>query len=482
MAHTINKNKKKDISLQDSPKETFPYLEVLCGICIIGCILRFYQLGYNSLWLDEAYTYSLSTESYGGIWQAITSGEVNPPLFYWLEHIILYFGNSEIILRAIPAISGVILIPVMYFLGKEIFDKRAGLISAMFTASSPIFIYYSQEARAYMLATLLLAIAILYYIKFDKSNTIKDAIIFGIFAALTIWTHLYTIIIIAILCGIYLIKIIKNYPNKTPIGLIVCGVLCAPLITILPKIIHDKTASAPTFGLQGTSLVIATLSQFVNSNIIVFLVIGFLTVIGIIQLYKNNKFKYIFLFALITIATILCSVVISYKMPILPRYLIFLGIPLYLIISPAYAQFKSFGSNKITCCFLAICIIVASPMLFTYYTGYSKDDWRGVANIMSSSAHPGDQIVLIPSYMVLPFEYYYSNETKGTILLSATTVEELNKIISIPVTTPNSHSDTYFIMTSDIIAANPNGGVIEWFRANATYHGQVGGIYLFSSG
>ena len=61
---------------------------LLFGLLItIGALLRLYNLGFNSLWLDEATTYTISSQSFFGIWQSMVNGEFNPPLFYWIEHL-----------------------------------------------------------------------------------------------------------------------------------------------------------------------------------------------------------------------------------------------------------------------------------------------------------------------------------------------------------------------------------------------------------
>jgi len=126
------------------------YIQALIVLTVAGIFLRFYNLGYNSLWLDEATTYNISLQSFTGIWQTITTGsEFNPPLFYWVEHIMLIFGNSEIILRFVPAVLGVLSIPVFYLVGKEFLDRNTGIIAAAACTVSPFLIYYSQEARAY---------------------------------------------------------------------------------------------------------------------------------------------------------------------------------------------------------------------------------------------------------------------------------------------------------------------------------------------
>ncbi|MGA2698919.1 MAG: glycosyltransferase family 39 protein, partial [Methanoregula sp.] len=124
------------------------YFQVLMILTILGFFLRFYNLGYNSLWLDEATTYFTSIQSLMGIWQ-VSPGEFSPPLFFWVEHIMIMLGNNEFILRFIPALLGVLTIPLFYAIGEEFLDRNAGIIAATACAVSPFLIYYSQEARAY---------------------------------------------------------------------------------------------------------------------------------------------------------------------------------------------------------------------------------------------------------------------------------------------------------------------------------------------
>ena len=62
---------------------------------------------------------------------------------------MLIFGNSEVVLRFIPALLGVLTIPLIYLVGKEFMDRNVGIIAAAAFAFSPFLIFYSQEARAY---------------------------------------------------------------------------------------------------------------------------------------------------------------------------------------------------------------------------------------------------------------------------------------------------------------------------------------------
>ena len=106
------------------------YAQILLLLTFVGLILRFYHLDFNSLWLDEGATLDFAQRSITGIWEATAGGEFNPPLFYYVEHAMLLFGNSEWVLRFIPALLGTLTIPVMYFIGRELIDENGGLIAA----------------------------------------------------------------------------------------------------------------------------------------------------------------------------------------------------------------------------------------------------------------------------------------------------------------------------------------------------------------
>jgi hypothetical protein len=69
------------------------------------------------------------------------AGEFNPPLFYWIEHTVLTLGTSEFILRLMPALFGVLTIPLMYVAGTEFLDRNVGIIAAALLTFSPFHIF-----------------------------------------------------------------------------------------------------------------------------------------------------------------------------------------------------------------------------------------------------------------------------------------------------------------------------------------------------
>ncbi len=72
------------------------YAQILISLTLIGFILRFYNLGFNSLWLDEATTLNWSKPGFFEIWEISRSADFHPPLFHWIEHIMLDFRPERV--------------------------------------------------------------------------------------------------------------------------------------------------------------------------------------------------------------------------------------------------------------------------------------------------------------------------------------------------------------------------------------------------
>jgi len=458
------------------------YVQSLIVLTIIGFFLRFYNLGFNSLWLDEASTNTFAVMSLSGIWQATAGGEFNPPLFYWIEHLMLMMGNNEVVLRFVPAILGVLTIPLIYFVGKEFMDRNVGIIAAAAFSFSPFLIFYSQEARAYSMMLFFVAFSMVFYFKALKTNELKDWALFGILSALAFWSHFYSFVIIAALIIyamlIQITNIRKNIQNlkMIAVSIFLFVVLCFPLILLAVQLFATRASSAPAFCIQGLGIVSETFRQLSGFSDIAMFLFLILFAIGIIQAFLTDKNKGIFLVTL-TVLTFVISFILSYKMPMVPRYLIFFNTIFFLGVAISYKMFYGFINKRwVVYCFIALLVILSASMLVNYYSGYSKEDWRGFSSQIQQMTKPGDLVVVVPGYIYQPFDYYYSNISDQTYEFRADTGKDLERI-----NTGKGNSTAYFIVTGDISAANPNGDAVAWLKEHTKSLGQNTGIYLFVS-
>src|SRR5918994_2648983 len=126
------------------------YLLALLAIFVVGLALRLYGLGSESLWWDEVY--AITTMAQPGPLEIVrlSSTDNNPPLFYLILHYwMLFFGDSAFSVRLPSAIAGALAVPVMYKIGKLLFDRSAGLLAALILALCAYHARYAQEARPY---------------------------------------------------------------------------------------------------------------------------------------------------------------------------------------------------------------------------------------------------------------------------------------------------------------------------------------------
>ena len=64
-------------------------------------------------------------------------------------------GTSEFSLRYLSLLSTVATVALLYVVGRRLVDRAAGLAAAFLGALSPMYLWYSQEARPYALVTCL---------------------------------------------------------------------------------------------------------------------------------------------------------------------------------------------------------------------------------------------------------------------------------------------------------------------------------------
>jgi len=128
----------------------------LAGLVVLAAGLRFTTLDLQSFWYDEAFTpVHVLHSSLWATLRSVTHTENTPPLWYliaWLDARVL--GSGELALRLPSALAGVATVPVAWAIGRELAGRRAGLIAAALVAVNPLFVWYSQEARAYALFVL----------------------------------------------------------------------------------------------------------------------------------------------------------------------------------------------------------------------------------------------------------------------------------------------------------------------------------------
>jgi len=94
--------------------EERPWL-TLAVIIAVGALLRFWNLGGPSLWIDEISSISFARVPSGLLWSDWMVYETNPPLYYFLLSFwIDVFGESEFAVRAMSVMFGLAAIAAVF--------------------------------------------------------------------------------------------------------------------------------------------------------------------------------------------------------------------------------------------------------------------------------------------------------------------------------------------------------------------------------
>lgn len=142
-------------STQETPYPAFTRLLALGGI-LLAFALRLHQLGAQSLWYDETVSVFLAGLPIPEI-IAHTARDIHPPGYYLLLHLWGWLAQPTLedgleFLYVWPSLFwGVLLLPLLFALGRRFFTPRIALIALWFTAVNPYHIWYSQEVRMYTL-------------------------------------------------------------------------------------------------------------------------------------------------------------------------------------------------------------------------------------------------------------------------------------------------------------------------------------------
>jgi 4-amino-4-deoxy-L-arabinose transferase-like glycosyltransferase len=150
---------------------------LLLAITLAGGLLRVYEIGSKSLWIDEAWSVWVGRQPIPDILAWLVRVDQHPPLYYLLLHFWRQACGNAVggtldgvasnavaraaAARALSALFGTLNIPVIYALGRHLIGRKVGLLAALILALSPFHVWFAQEARMYALLSLNASLAML---------------------------------------------------------------------------------------------------------------------------------------------------------------------------------------------------------------------------------------------------------------------------------------------------------------------------------
>jgi 4-amino-4-deoxy-L-arabinose transferase-like glycosyltransferase len=478
---------------------------ILLAVLAFATVLRFFQLDAQSFWNDEGTSARVAERSLPLI-TAAAIGDIHPPLYYYALHFWRgIFGESEFALRGLSAALGVVLVWLIYLLGSKLFDESTALLAASIAAINPFQVYYSQEARSYIMLAVWATASTYFLIQYKRQDSILSYASYVLTAAAGIYTHYafpFVLVVHNLIAVVWLIVQRQGWRKwATWLGLQVAAVvLYLPWLSVALQRIPEWQSPAPAYQL-GPAL-LDTFRWFVfGRTILTASVTVALGAVGLFLLVPFLPSRFTFHVSRSTLHS-LHSALFLLAWWLIPIALIF-ALGLYkeaylkflLVCSPAFCLLFARGimtawhvargsvslarSWQVLVILLLILVAIFSIQSLSHLyfdPAYARDDYRSIARRIQHEARPGDAILLHAPNQWETFTYYHRDDSNVFPLARVRPVTEQAAADELSQIT--SRYKRLFVLYWAETEPDPQRFVERWLDANTykvseTWYGTV---------
>jgi uncharacterized membrane protein len=360
--------------------------------------------------------------------------DFNPPASYLISWLVVrIFGESEFWLRLPSVLLGVANVWLIYKLAQELLPNKpfsisfarrrihfsVGHVASLLVATAPLHLYYSQEARPYLLATFAATWSMWELWKLVKGET-RQWWRYGLATTLMLYSHYLTWLLLpaqGLLVALSQRKPILNHWVKTAMGI---GVALIPWFPILLTQLKTGTGVAQSLpawrqlgelsfknlGLVPVKFLVGRVSlenEFVYGLIAGLLVLGIGALLSVTLLQKGREQELKRILWLWLIVPLALGALLSIKVPVFQYFRFLFTVPaLYLLLVWGATCLRKQYQGVVIGSLLLVNLISSGIYLFN--PQFHREDWRSaVAYLQKQDATP-KVIILRP--VAAPFWYY----------------------------------------------------------------------------
>ncbi|MBD0373546.1 MAG: glycosyltransferase family 39 protein [Pyrinomonadaceae bacterium] len=386
------------------------------ALTLVALLIRLAGLGLDSLWFDEVFSIRAARLSVSEIIR-LTSDDVHPPLYYLLLHFWMkLFGETESAVRMLSVCFSVLTVLVVYHLALKLFNRRAAVFAAVFTALSPLQVFYAQETRMYAQLTFLAASSVYFFVGWLKEGSRRSLALYVIATTLLLYTHIYAAFVVMaelFYFGLLFFKargIFRERLRGYLFAELVTGLLFLPWALV---IFRQVTRAGRGYWIREPDWLapFSTLIEYCGSLWLALLLLP-LFIHGVRrcsgQSVKERKdslpgvraFLLLWLSLTICIPFLLSKLVTPFY---LTKYTIAASLPFYLFAACGLAAVR--GAFRQTLLLFLICICFAVE-LRTDLTSLKRERWNMAAYNLEREAQSGDLVLFNSTGSYMSFEYY----------------------------------------------------------------------------
>lgn len=387
-------------------------------LTVAGCISRFYRLGHDQFWMDEAYSALVSALPLQSL-LAETPGLGSPPLYNLFLHFwIKIFGNGEWALRFPSALIGALFVPLVYAVGRRWFNEKAGILAAVVALVSGVHLFYSQQARLYSFWIFLSLLSAHWLLRFFVENRSRFWWGYTVTLILLLYLHNWSLFLIP-LPYIYALleKKGRTFIRKIIFSHVLVFLCYLPFLPLLLAQASSGSSSwiayfvgknerlwafFKTFEIFFAGGDYLALKHIPSLRFVAIALLCFLLIVILKEVKPRFAARKFFLIYLIT--------------PILILYLLSFYHPLYvagrydMIVFPAFCILIGTAFSKLRRAIfiptIGLFLILSSINLAAFYWWHPpRQENRQMATLLKEKGQPGD-VLLFTGFSRAPVQYY----------------------------------------------------------------------------
>ena len=382
----------------------------LVAILLLGCALRVYRLGDQSLWFDEAFTWWASAVvPWRDFVPFLLPYGAYTPTFYLLMRGVALVGQSEYLLRFPALVFGVLSTPLIDRVGRRMGGARVGRLAALLLAINPLSIWWSKDARMYTMASFFALAATDGFIRAIDGRGWRRSIVGAMGAYLTLYVTLFV-------GYIQLMWWLPRFRQQARVfrswfgSHVLAALPLAPwLVMYLAQPVRGLAAVRwiPTPSLLAPLLTLwnftsADIDTWTWLSVLCAIIVGIVAVIGATRYYRWRSL----LLAWLILPPIL-SYLLSFRVPTyVDRYFAFCQFAWLILLAIGLLAIRS-RWTQVVAGGVIIGLMFANTLRLHIDPMFAKEDWRDAAAILQAQVQPNDRLGVQDQETIVALRYYF---------------------------------------------------------------------------
>jgi len=345
------------------------------------------------------------------------SKDNSPPLFEIILHYyMLVVGDSDWILRLLPALFSALIPLTVFLIGKRHFNLQVGILASLLTIFSIYQIRFAHEIRVYSLFSLLTATSLLFFLNgLQHRETFRNWVGLILVNVLLLYAH-YTSVYILFVQVICVLIFVPPRNWKVPImayGL--TGLIYLPYVLVLLTRLGEVSESGSWVPKPGWGEIYGNINLLLNSKFTTLAVIA-IVLIGLgVRKFRvreaiNEAFStrsgFVVLLWFAVPYVLMFVVSMSFLPMFMDRYILYLSVPLFLVV----AWFVDLIWKQSRFRWAGVALLIAASVFTTNLNPPNNRNIKAAAQHLKNLRDKGSEVYVCPEMFRLAVAFHLDRE------------------------------------------------------------------------